>query len=258
MDVENATVHRFPALFFARNEHVSGVIPGIMEATQATAGPQAAAFLLAPAKPPLQWMQHVRMQASASPGKLVMRARADDTTSRTAWPRRALLSALTTLAVVSSIPAQANTGSADTGKVWGAAELDFRMYVCGATGKFCPSMTKTVVPPARRVDEELADAITEIPSRVLQDTFSKRGKLLPAKLEEATGVLSASLLPAFQRRVAFDSEDRSLCFALSIPSASRDWSVGALPVFWNSFLGNNPYVMGHFGHRQGRPVRVGL
>ena len=53
------------------------------------------------------------------------------------------------------------------GKVWGAAELDFRMYVCGATGNFCPAMTKLDVAPARKIDAELALDIANVPSRVL-------------------------------------------------------------------------------------------
>jgi len=114
--------------------------------------------------------------------------------------RRAVLSALMAGALVSLVGSGSAVHAEDGAKVrvWGAAELDFRMYVCGATGKFCPAMTKVTVAPARQIDEALAQDISEIPGRVLESAFSKRGNLLPAKLRDTAEALSASMLSEFQ------------------------------------------------------------
>lgn len=88
---------------------------------------------------------------------------------------------------------------AEDGKVWGAAELDFRMYVCGATGKFCPAMTKVKVAPARQIDEALAQDIASIPQRVFETSFSKRGALMvnPAGLDDTMQSRASALsIPA--------------------------------------------------------------
>ena len=114
------------------------------------------------------------------------------------------------------------------GRVWGAAELDFRMYVCGATGKFCPAMTKSEIPPARQIDATLAKDLVLIPEQVLQGTFAKRGKLLPQKLEETSAALSESLLPEFQRRVSFDPEDKTDQYALDFDTYIKWKAVASL------------------------------
>ena len=69
-----------------------------------------------------------------------------------AMGRRGLLAAL----VLATVAACGGGGGAahaeEKTKVWGAAELDFRMYLCGATGKGCPAKTETVVAAARTLN----------------------------------------------------------------------------------------------------------
>jgi hypothetical protein len=145
--------------------------------------------------------------------------------------RRAVVSVLMAGAVVALTgtggAAFAEDGAAN-GRVWGAAELDFRMYVCGATGKFCPAMTKISIAPARQIDEELARAVSEIPGRVLETAFAKRGKLLPAKLKEAAEILSEKMLPEFERRVVFDPEETTNQYALDYDTYIKWKAVGVL------------------------------
>jgi len=134
----------------------------------------------------------------------IMCAGKDGETAHEAIPakgtgRRAALSALMAGALVSLVGSGSAVHAEDAKvRVWGAAELDFRMYVCGATGKFCPAMTKVTVAPARQIDEALAQDISEIPGRVLESAFSKRGNLLPAKLRDTAEALSDSMLSEFQ------------------------------------------------------------
>jgi hypothetical protein len=152
--------------------------------------------------------------------------------SRTTLRRRALLSAVMTSMAVAIVGARSEMSFAEeggkNGRVWGAAELDFRMYVCGATGKFCPAMTKSEIPPARQIDATLAKDLVLIPEQVLQGTFAKRGKLLPQKLEETSAALSESLLPEFQRRVSFDPEDKTDQYALDFDTYIKWKAVASL------------------------------
>ena len=106
--------------------------------------------------------------------------------ARPAITRRAVLSALMAGAALSVAGGGSGAvNAAEDGRVWGAAELDFRMYVCGATGKFCPAMTKVKVTPARQIDATLAQGIAAIPKRVLETSFSKRGTLLASSSQAA-------------------------------------------------------------------------
>jgi len=90
-------------------------------------------------------------------------------------------------------------------KVWGAAELDFLMYICGATGKFCPAKTKVTVEPARTVDATFASAVAAFPGSVLVQNFGiPAGKLTSAVEEE-----SKFYLAEFQKRIIFDPQDLS-------------------------------------------------
>ena len=144
-----------------------------------------------------------------------------------ALTRRAVLSALMVGAVVSLVGG-GGVAHAEGGRVWGAAELDFRMYVCGATSKFCPAMTKVKVAPARQVDAALARDVSEIPGRVLAVAFAKRGKLLPEKLKESAEKMSEALLPEFQRRAFFDPDDKANQYALDYDTYINWKAVAAL------------------------------
>ena len=118
---------------------------------------------------------------------------------------------------------------AEDGKVWGAAELDFRMYVCGATGKFCPAMTKVKVAPARQIDEALAQDIASIPQRVFETSFSKRGALMvnPARGCRAGRLCCRSLPSDVASAACTEQEIARICgrhfgdAASRVPEADR-------------------------------------
>lgn len=146
------------------------------------------AFTPAPFRPAVLWQPHSVVKSEARSGRpyagstpIMSAARHEDVTDdnqRPATTRRAILSALMTASALCVVGGASNSAYAEEGKVWGAAELDFRMYVCGATGKFCPAMTKIKIPPARQIDSALAQEIASIPKRVLETSFSKRGTLM--------------------------------------------------------------------------------
>ncbi len=142
--------------------------------------------------------------------------------------RRAVLSVLMAGTVASLAGIGGAAHAEDGGRVWGAAELDFRMYVCGATSRFCPAMTKVKVAPARQVDASLAQDISEIPGRVLATAFAKRGKLLPDKLKESAAKMSETLLPEFQKRAFFDPDDKANQYALDYDTYVNWKAVAAL------------------------------
>ena len=152
---------------------------------------------------------------------------ADSESTHRALTRRAVFSALMA-GVVASLGGGGGIAHAEGGRVWGAAELDFRMYVCGATSKFCPAMTKVKVAPARQVDAALARDVSEIPGRVLTVAFAKRGKLLPEKLKESAEKMSEALLPEFQRRAFFDPDDKANQYALDYDTYINWKAVAAL------------------------------
>ena len=88
-------------------------------------------------------------------------------------------------------------------KVWGAAELDLLMYVCGATGKGCPEKTKVVIAPARSIEPRLAAALAAIPRDVARADFG----LDETRLTQRVDALRSKLEALYQRRAKFDASD---------------------------------------------------
>jgi len=104
-------------------------------------------------------------------------------------------------------------------KVWGAAELDFLTYVCGATGKGCPEKTKVVIEPARTLDKRLAASLASVPFAVATTEFG----IKEAALREAVVTAAGKLEPFYQRRARFDPADLSNQYAFDFDSVLT-WS----------------------------------
>ena len=209
------------------------------KATMASAACQSGHAAFAGAPPPAGWTHRVspalleccpapRAPRRATRRSLATTMAASSEDAPRALRRRAVLSALMAGTVASLVGSGDVAHAEGGGRVWGAAELDFRMYVCGATSKFCPAMTKVKVAPARQVDAALARDVSEIPGRVLVTAFAKRGKLLPDKLKESAAKMSETLLPEFQKRAFFDPDDKANQYSLDFDTYVNWKAVAAL------------------------------
>jgi len=116
--------------------------------------------------------------------------------------------------VSSTVLLRQDANAATTTKVWGAAELDFWVYICSATGKFCPEMTKVEISPARKVDRELAEALHSIPRQVFVEMTGRKVQELDASVDSDRELV----LSLFQKRVSFDPSDLTDQYSLDFDS----------------------------------------
>ena len=142
--------------------------------------------------------------------------------------RRDFLKLLVLGSAVCSITSIKNAAAEGSTKVWGAAELDAAMYMCGATGKifgtplFCPPKTKVETAPARSLDPELSKTLSDIPGKLLLERFRVDAS---AYSTARTGYIQ-SLEREFQKRAKFVSGDTADQFGFDF-LAYVEWKVAA-------------------------------
>jgi hypothetical protein len=113
-------------------------------------------------------------------------------------------------------------------KVWGAAELDAAMYMCGATGKlfntplFCPPKTKVEIAPPRSLDPALSDTLAKLPGKLLTEKFGVSAEAYAA----ARSASFANLEREFQKRARFVSGDTAGQFGFDF-TAYLEWRLAA-------------------------------
>jgi hypothetical protein len=113
-------------------------------------------------------------------------------------------------------------------KVWGAAELDAAMYMCGATGKifgtplFCPPKTKVEIAAPRDLDPVLSKTLSDIPGKVLLQKF----RVDEIKYSNARSTYIQGLEREFQKRSKFTSGDTAGQFGFDF-LAYVEWKVAA-------------------------------
>jgi hypothetical protein len=113
-------------------------------------------------------------------------------------------------------------------KIWGAAELDAAMYMCGATGKlfntpiFCPPKTKATVAAARELDYGLSNILSNLPGIILVEKFG----ISKSEYFTAKRIMSEKFEPEFQKRARFASGETANQFGFDF-NAYVEWRIAS-------------------------------